>query len=84
MTQVVEHVTVGTGLGDLAPLYADAPDGVRVNMILSADGAVAFHGLVGPLSTHATRTCCWRCAVTPTSSWSGRARCGPNATVRCA
>lgn len=50
MTQVVEHVTVGTGLGDLAPLYADAPDGVRVNMILSADGAVAFHGLVGPLS----------------------------------
>jgi riboflavin biosynthesis pyrimidine reductase len=50
MTQVVEHVTAGTGLGELAPLYADAPDGVRVNMIMSADGAVAFHGLVGPLS----------------------------------
>ncbi len=51
MTQVVEQVTIGTGFGELAPLYADAPDGVRVNMILSADGAVAFHGLVGPLSS---------------------------------
>lgn len=30
--------------------YSDAPDGVRVNMILSADGAAAFRGAVRPLS----------------------------------
>lgn len=37
-----------TGL--LAELYRDAPDGVRVNMILSLDGAAVFGGLAGPLS----------------------------------
>ena len=36
--------------GDLAQHYDDPPDGVRVNMILSTDGASAFGGLVGPLS----------------------------------
>ncbi len=29
---------------ELASFYADPPDGVRVNMIFSADGAAAFGG----------------------------------------
>ena len=35
---------------DLARLYADAPNGVRANMIFSADGAAAFQGRAGTLS----------------------------------
>ena len=35
---------------DLAGLYADAPNGVRANMIFSADGAAAFQGRAGTLS----------------------------------
>lgn len=35
---------------ELAPFYADPPDGVRANMIFSADGAAAFGGRAGPLS----------------------------------
>ncbi|OBH55919.1 hypothetical protein A5685_08795 [Mycobacterium colombiense] len=35
---------------ELAPFYADPPDGVRANMIFSADGAAAFAGRAGPLS----------------------------------
>jgi len=35
---------------DLAELYADAPNGVRANMIFSADGAAAFRGRAGTLS----------------------------------
>ncbi len=35
---------------ELAPFYDDPPDGVRVNMIFSADGAAAFGGRAGPLS----------------------------------
>ncbi|OBI44330.1 hypothetical protein A5708_01935 [Mycobacterium colombiense] len=35
---------------ELAPFYTDAPDGVRANMIFSADGAAAFGGRAGPLS----------------------------------
>ena len=35
---------------DLAALYADAPIGVRANMIFSADGAAAFQGRAGTLS----------------------------------
>lgn len=31
-------------------LYRDPPDGVRVNMIMSLDGAAAFDGVAGPLS----------------------------------
>lgn len=31
-------------------LYRDPPDGVRVNMIMSLDGAAAFNGVAGPLS----------------------------------
>lgn len=40
-------------LGDssaLASFYAEPPQGVRVNMIFSADGAAAFGGRAGPLS----------------------------------
>ena len=35
---------------DLSRLYADAPNGVRANMIFSADGAAAFRGRAGTLS----------------------------------
>lgn len=35
---------------ELASFYADAPDGVRANMIFSADGAAAFRGRAGTLS----------------------------------
>src|SRR3954466_11483978 len=34
----------------LSGLYADAPNGVRANMIFSADGGAAFRGRVGTLS----------------------------------
>jgi riboflavin biosynthesis pyrimidine reductase len=37
-------------LDELVPLYRDPPDGVRVNMIMSLDGAAAFGGRAGPLS----------------------------------
>lgn len=52
MTQAVMDMSAGTALSDLPQHYSDAPDGVRVNMILSVDGAAAFHGLAGPLSNH--------------------------------
>ncbi|WP_395309109.1 pyrimidine reductase family protein [Mycobacterium sp. AMU20-3851] len=35
---------------DLAAFYAEPPEGVRANMIFSADGAAAFAGRAGPLS----------------------------------
>ncbi|WP_445167968.1 pyrimidine reductase family protein [Mycolicibacterium sp. Dal123E01] len=35
---------------ELMTLYRDPPDGVRVNMIMSLDGAAAFAGRAGPLS----------------------------------
>ncbi|OBA65033.1 hypothetical protein A5647_01680 [Mycobacterium sp. 1100029.7] len=38
-------------MDELASFYAEAPEGVRVNMIFSADGAAAFGGRVGPLSS---------------------------------
>ncbi|KLO35238.1 hypothetical protein AWC17_30935 [Mycobacterium nebraskense] len=43
---------VGTvaGITELASFYADPPQGVRANMIFSADGAAAFGGRAGPLS----------------------------------
>ncbi|WP_197283824.1 pyrimidine reductase family protein [Mycobacterium sp. Marseille-P9652] len=44
------RVGVVGGIADLAPYYDDPPDGVRVNMIFSADGAAAFGGRAGPLS----------------------------------
>lgn len=44
---------VGTvsDISELASFYAEPPDGVRVNMIYSADGAAAFGGRAGPLSS---------------------------------
>ncbi|BBY00744.1 pyrimidine reductase family protein [Mycobacterium seoulense] len=43
---------VGTvaGVAELASFYAEPPQGVRANMIFSADGAAAFGGRAGPLS----------------------------------
>ncbi len=43
---------VGTvaDIAELASFYADPPQGVRANMIFSADGAAAFGGRAGPLS----------------------------------
>ena len=38
------------GITELEPFYAQAPAGVRANMIFSADGAAAFGGRAGPLS----------------------------------
>ncbi|MEY8015932.1 pyrimidine reductase family protein [Mycobacterium servetii] len=38
------------GVAELAACYAEPPDGVRANMIFSADGAAAFGGRAGPLS----------------------------------
>jgi riboflavin biosynthesis pyrimidine reductase len=35
---------------ELVALYRDPPDGLRVNMIMSLDGAAAFGGVAGPLS----------------------------------
>ncbi|BBY63812.1 pyrimidine reductase family protein [Mycolicibacterium helvum] len=37
-------------LDELVTLYRDPPDGVRVNMIMSLDGAAEFGGQAGPLS----------------------------------
>lgn len=51
MTAAVLNMASGAAPSELPERYSDAPDGVRVNMILSADGAAAFHGLAGPLSS---------------------------------
>jgi riboflavin biosynthesis pyrimidine reductase len=47
MTQV-DTVAEGTSVEDYG--YRPAPDGLRANMIFSADGAAAFRGRAGPLS----------------------------------
>jgi riboflavin biosynthesis pyrimidine reductase len=44
------RISAVTSIIELAPFYADPPDGVRANMIFSADGAAAFGGRAGPLS----------------------------------
>jgi riboflavin biosynthesis pyrimidine reductase len=44
------RVGVVSDITELATFYADPPDGVRANMIFSADGAAAFGGRAGPLS----------------------------------
>lgn len=49
MTQSARVGAVGD-ITELASFYADPPDGVRANMIFSADGAAAFGGRAGPLS----------------------------------
>src|SRR5690349_20581821 len=47
MRQALETVDTVT---DLAAFYAQPPEGVRANMIFSADGAAAFAGRARPLS----------------------------------
>jgi riboflavin biosynthesis pyrimidine reductase len=44
---------VGTvsDIAELAAFYDEPPDGVRINMIYSADGAAVFGGRAGPLSS---------------------------------
>lgn len=49
MTESLRVGAVGD-IAELASFYADPPDGVRANMIFSADGAAAFGGRAGPLS----------------------------------
>ncbi|GFG96170.1 pyrimidine reductase family protein [Mycobacterium timonense] len=44
------RVSTVPSIVELAPFYADPPDGLRANMIFSADGAAAFGGRAGPLS----------------------------------
>lgn len=44
------RVSIVPSIVELAPFYADPPDGLRANMIFSADGAAAFGGRAGPLS----------------------------------
>lgn len=44
------RISAVPGIVELAPFYSDPPDGVRANMIFSADGAAAFGGRAGPLS----------------------------------
>jgi riboflavin biosynthesis pyrimidine reductase len=39
------------GIAELEPFYAEPPAGVRANMIFSVDGAAAFGGHAGPLSS---------------------------------
>jgi len=50
MTCAVRENGSAAAPGELAEHYRDAPDGVRVNMILSLDRAPVFGGLSGPLS----------------------------------
>jgi riboflavin biosynthesis pyrimidine reductase len=38
-------------IAELASFYSEPPQGVRVNMIFSADGAATFGGRAGPLSS---------------------------------
>ncbi|MGZ4564908.1 MAG: pyrimidine reductase family protein [Mycobacterium sp.] len=47
---MIARVGAVAGITELASFYADPPQGVRVNMIFSADGAAAFGGRAGPLS----------------------------------
>jgi riboflavin biosynthesis pyrimidine reductase len=46
----VPDLAAVAGLDELITYYASPPDGVRANMIFSADGAAAFAGRAGPLS----------------------------------
>ena len=47
---MIPQVGTVAGITELASFYADPPQGVRANMIFSADGAAAFGGRAGPLS----------------------------------
>lgn len=49
--QGAPRVGIVRDVDELASCYAEPPKGVRVNMIFSADGAAAFGGRAGPLSS---------------------------------
>ncbi|WP_328349820.1 pyrimidine reductase family protein [Mycobacterium sp. NBC_00419] len=46
----IHQLHASTGPVDVSGYYRDPPDGVRVNMITSLDGAAFFGGVAGPLS----------------------------------
>lgn len=50
MIRPVQQLPATVAPADLAALYREPPDGVRVNMITSLDGAAFFDGVAGPLS----------------------------------
>ena len=50
MIRPIHQLHANTGPADLSGYYRDPPDGVRVNMIASLDGAAFFAGVAGPLS----------------------------------
>lgn len=50
MVRPVQQMPATAAPTDLSALYRDPPDGVRVNMIASLDGAAFFDGVAGPLS----------------------------------
>ena len=50
MIRPVQQLPATAAPADLAALYREPPDGVRVNMITSLDGAAFFDGVAGPLS----------------------------------
>ena len=49
MTAAMLDISAGTASADLAQHYIDAPAGVRVNMILSADGGAGDVPRIGPV-----------------------------------
>lgn len=50
MIRPVQHLPSDSTPADLSAYYRDPPDGVRVNMVSTLDGAASFGGVVGPLS----------------------------------
>ena len=50
MIRPIHQLHASTGPADLSGYYRDPPNGVRVNMIASLDGAACFDGVAGPLS----------------------------------
>lgn len=50
MVRPVQQMPATAAPTDLSALYRDPPDGVRVNMIASLDGAAFFDGVAAPLS----------------------------------
>ncbi|BCP37611.1 hypothetical protein MINTMi198_29810 [Mycobacterium intracellulare M.i.198] len=76
------RVSTVPSIVELAPFYADPPDGLRANMIFSADGAAAFGGEPVPCRVPPISGCCGSCAGWPTSSWSGRAPREPKTMAR--
>ena len=57
---------------------------VALNMVVSVDGATQVDGRSGGSAVRPTGGCSCRCARSPTSSWSPRARCGRSTMARLA